>query len=264
MARLLVTGGSGFLGRHVVRAAEAHGWQVIAPPRSVLDVRKADAVIDTVAAWRPRAVLHLAYRRDDRPSIVEASEHVARAATAAGARLVHLSTDVVFRGRPEPYREDDPTDATMDYGRWKAEAEARVAAACPGAVLMRTSLLYGTDEPGQQASLVRQAASTGHPAFFTDEVRCPTHVDDVAGAALTVCGLPEVTGPLHVASPEPLSRATFAVLLASWLGLDPAGLRTTTLAEAGSDRPGAVILDTTTAAGVGLRCRPASEVLRIR
>jgi hypothetical protein len=58
---------------------------------------------------------------------------------------VHLSTDVVFGGRPLPYTEADTPDPITDYGRWKTEAEAQVTAAHPGAILVRTSLIYGTE-----------------------------------------------------------------------------------------------------------------------
>jgi dTDP-4-dehydrorhamnose reductase len=262
---LLVTGGSGFLGRHLGRLAD-HPWQVVAPPSSVLDVRREDAVRDAVREWRPQAIVHLAYRRDDRRTIVDGSAHVARAAGEVGARLVHLSTDLVFAGRSRPYNEQDPPDATQDYGRWKADAERRVLDASPDAVVVRTSLLYGTEDPGDQLAMVQQASRTGRPAFFTDEIRCPTHVDDVAAAILTLAGRSDaahqLTGPLHVASPEALSRADFARTLATWSGIDPASLPVTTLADRGADRPGCVILDSSLAAAQGIGCRPATSVLR--
>ena len=104
--RILVTGGAGYLGQEVVRRAAAVGWSVRAtwltrrPDLDVewvrADVRDADAL--TRAARDVDAVVHTAYRQDDDPwsNNVDGSRAVARA--ARGARLVHLSTDVVFRG----------------------------------------------------------------------------------------------------------------------------------------------------------------------
>ena len=81
---------------------------------------------------RPDVVIHTAYRQDEDDVNTVGSENVARAAAAVGARLVHLSTDVVFDGRKgAPYVEDDPVSPVTDYGRAKAEAEVRVAAAHP-------------------------------------------------------------------------------------------------------------------------------------
>ena len=84
----------------------------------------------------PEVVIHTAYRQDGdgaREIVVDGSENVARAATAVGARLVHLSTDVIFDGRKgAPYVEADAPSPCTEYGRAKAEAEERVLGAAPG------------------------------------------------------------------------------------------------------------------------------------
>jgi dTDP-4-dehydrorhamnose reductase len=137
---------------------------------------------------------------------------VARAARAVGARLVHLSTDVVFGGRlARPYREDDEPDPVTDYGRTKAEAERRVAAAHPDALLVRTSLIYGG--PGHEPSKHELAARDEANAFYVDEIRSPVQVGDLAGALLELAAI-ELAGPLHVAGADDLSRADFAELIA--------------------------------------------------
>ncbi|MFN8123261.1 MAG: sugar nucleotide-binding protein [Thermoleophilia bacterium] len=94
---LLLTGGSGLLGRAVRAAAE--GWRVVAPSHGELDVCDAGAVRAAVADAAPAAVVHCAYARDDRAVNVDGAGNVAGAAALAGARLVHMSTDVVFAGR---------------------------------------------------------------------------------------------------------------------------------------------------------------------
>jgi dTDP-4-dehydrorhamnose reductase len=260
---LLVTGASGFLGRHLARHPAIADWELIAPGSLTLDVRRREVVLASATEWKPQAIVHLAYRRDDPRTIVQGSRHVAEAAAACGAHLVHLSTDLVFGGRSTDYTESDRPDATLDYGRWKAEAEAAVLAACPSAVLLRTSLLYGTDQLSPpQLDVERAARAQTTMAFFTDEIRCPTHADDVAAAICQLADRREVSGPLHLASPEPMDRAAFARLVARWLGLDPAALRSATLAEAGVARPGRVVLDSSRAGALGFTCRPASSVLR--
>jgi dTDP-4-dehydrorhamnose reductase len=208
-------------------------------------------------------VVHLAYRRDDRRVIVDGSRNVAAAAASAGARLIHLSTDVVFAGRDTPYTEIDVPDATMEYGRWKAEAELEVHRAHPDAVMVRTSLLYGTHHlsPGQHA--VAEALGGGAPmTYFTDEYRCPVHATDVAEAVLRLAELPEVDGPLHIAGPQALSRADLAAAFARHQGLDESQLVTSTLAENGLQRPARVVLDSSAAAHIGITCRSVEEALR--
>ena len=61
MSRVLITGASGFAGRHLVAACRADGDEVIeAPPSRVADLRDAEAAVGVVAAARPEVVYHLA------------------------------------------------------------------------------------------------------------------------------------------------------------------------------------------------------------
>ena len=123
---------------------------------------------------------------------------------------MHLSTDVVFDGeKGEPYVEEDEPAPLTDYGRAKADAERAVLEAHPGALVVRTSLIYGGLEPGPQERL----AADPDASFFTDEVRCPIQVGDLA-QALVELSRHELGGRLHVAGADRLSRREFAELLA--------------------------------------------------
>ncbi len=257
---MLVTGASGFLGRHLLD--EPGDWEVVAPPHDALDLLRGDLVRDFVESWKPQVVVHLAYRKE-RQQIVDVSRHVAEAAATQGARLIHLSTDLVFAGRPEPYTEADVPFPVIEYGRDKLDAERAVLAAVPRAVVIRTSLLYGTDRTSPVQEDARAAADgRSSMRFFTDEVRCPTHAADVARAIVAVADRPDVAGVLHVAGPRPMSRADFAELNASWLGVAAARLRTSTIGESGQVRPGCVVLDSSRAGALGITCRDPLQALR--
>ncbi len=187
---------------------------------------------------------------------------MAVAAAQVGARLIHVSTDMVFCKCSGPYVESDRADATTDYGRWKAEADARVLAACPLALIVRPSLMYGTDRLGYCQTDVQRAIAGTHPmAFFTDESRCPAHAGDIAAAICRLADDHGVTGVLHLAGSQALTRAQFASAIARKLGLDEHRLRFSSLAESGLDRPGILILDTSKARSLGLRLRTVSEAL---
>lgn len=258
---LFVTGATGLLGRHLQASPESERWEFIAPGSRSLDVRRHDDVVRTIREWKPTAVVHLAYRRDERAAIVDASRSVAEAAASVKARLVHMSTDVVFGGRPAPYVESDTPTPLHDYGRWKAEAEQAVMEACPSAVMIRTSLLYSSDMSSPLVADV-QAALNGQPfTFFTDEVRCPAHAADVASAVARLAAMPEVTGPLHVAGPRAITRADFVALVARRLGRDPSALVTGPLGEAAASRPANVVLDSSRAASLGIACAPPERWL---
>jgi dTDP-4-dehydrorhamnose reductase len=220
---LLVIGGSGYLGGELLTRAP---WAA-APSSSELDIRDEAAVFDFFMRTGPRAVVNAAYRRDDRATTCDGAIHVARAATVVGARFVHVSTDLVFDGeKGSPYVEEDEPAPVNDYGRDKADAELEVLDACPGAAVVRTSLIYGGPSPGPQE---RMAADPG-AAFFTDEYRCPVQVGDLAAALLELASSGH-EGLLHVAGADRVSRRDFAELLSK------GPVRATSQAEAGEPRP---------------------------
>lgn len=260
---MLITGGAGFLGQHLGIASEADDWELFAPPSTMIDIRLRERVIEEFYEWRPTAIVHLAYLKGDRRTIVEGSRNVAEAATICGARLVHMSTDAIFPGRTAPYREYDAPFPITDYGVMKLEAERAVAAECPGAVLVRGSLVYGTRRVATIQTDVELALTGQRPMrFYTDEYRCPAHAADVAAALSSLAAEPEIRGPLNVAGPVAVSRAELAETFARWMGFDPRGLSTGTMALSGTIRPGRVVLDTTLASSYGIECRPLSETLR--
>jgi dTDP-4-dehydrorhamnose reductase len=272
--RLLVTGGSGYLGGAVVGLAEAAGWDPVGtsfrtPGLVRLDVRDAAAVDRLVAAVRPDCVVHTAYLQDGPEAWatnVDGSANVARAAAAAGARLVHVSTDLVFDGAAgRPYREDDPVGPVIDYGRSKAAAEAAVAAADARAVLVRTSLIYGGGTlSGHERRILEVADGRAELAFFTDELRCPVCAGDLARALIALADMP-VSGPLHVAGADGVSRHEFARLVAEANGRRGVRLPTALAAQIAPGRPRDCRLDCSRAAALlGGPLRGVREVLGSR
>ena len=230
--RLLITGGSGYLGRHLVRRVAA-GWPgawryttfsadpLGRPQGARLDLRDGAAVARFVAGFAPEAVIHTAGSNttpDMTAVIVDGTRHVAEAAARAGARLVHLSTDSIFGGDRAPYDESAPPAPLNEYGRAKAAAEA-LALAHPNAVAVRTSLIYGLEEMDNGTAWLAAALRAGRPVtLFTNQRRNPVWVETLAAACLELLDLP-YRGVLNVAGRQTLSRAEFGLRLLDWWGI---------------------------------------------
>lgn len=224
----------------------------MAPSSGELDLRDRAAVDEHISRFRPDAVVHTAYRKE-RADIVDATRHIAEACDVQEVRLIAVSTDAVFTGRPDPYTEADVPDPVHDYGRWKVEAEQEVLC-LPEAVVVRTSLLYGRSTLSAHDRTVRDAIDGVRPmTFFTDEYRNALFADDLATVLLQLAVDRSVRGVLHVAGPRLLSRADLARSTCERHGWDASLLQTGTLAASGLDRPGRVSLDSTLAAKHGWR-----------
>lgn len=255
--RILVTGGrTGYLGRHVVAAAAQH--EVVAVGSVDADIRDRAAVEALLAAHRPDAVVHTAYVQSEWDVTATGAAHVALAARAHDARLVLVSSDVVFSGDDVHYDENARPDPITAYGAAKAAAETTALTAGGDVVVARTSLILG-DGASQHERLVHALAGGADGALFDDEGRCPVHVGDLAAALVELAG-GDHRGVLHVAGADAMSRLELGRLIARRDGLDPEVLRGTS--RAGLPGPVDVRLDSTLASTVlATRLRGAREFL---
>ena len=256
-APLLVTGGSGYLGSELLRQASVKplaATRFSSEPGLAdadwirLDVRDGEAVRGALARLRPAAVIHTAYRQDDAAVTAGGTAAVAAACVAVGARLVALSSDLVFDGtKGAPYTEDDPPSPISDYGRAKAEAEEAALSAGPRALVVRTSLLYGGEHPGRAERAALAAADGADAAvFFEDELRSPVVVTDLAAALLELVEA-DVAGLLHVAGPDVVSRYRLARLFAEAHGRSPQRIQPGSIAASGLVRSPDCSLDSSRA-----------------
>jgi len=262
MRRILITGGTGYLGGELIQQAGTRGWEVGATSFSHLpddshiawlrlDIRDEPAVSRAFGAWRPDVVIHTAYRQrgpDLWSTSAEGAGVVARVAREVDARLIHMSSDALFDGtRAGSYSESDDPSPITPYGEAKAAAERLVAEAHPAALIVRTSLIYGGVQRSPHEQLVLDAlAGQADIAFFTDELRCPIAVSDLA-AALLELARDEQAGRLHIAGADVVSRYEFAQLVAAAHGQDPARLHAATSATSTVRRPRNCALDSSLA-----------------
>lgn len=248
MSRVLVTGGRGFVGAPLIQRLLAAGEEVHAISTSApsgsdsgarwwqLDLSRPRDVDRLLLDLRPERLIHLAWyvehgrfwESPENVAWVEWSLHLLRAFVGCGgARALMLGTcaEYDWQHASAPLRElDSPLAPTTLYGVAK-DALRRVAAPyCEreGAQLAwgRLFFLFGPGEaPARLVPSVIRSLLAGEPAETTSggQQRDFMHVDDAA-AALVALARSDVTGPVNIASGQPVAIGELVDMIASRIG----------------------------------------------
>ncbi len=198
--RIMIAGAGGMLGQDVRQAVLDAGHQDVALVRAELDITDARMVADAVADACPDVVVNCAAWTD-----VDGAEadpegamlvngrgagNLARAAAAAGAWTIHVSSDYVFNGRKRmPYVESDAVEPICAYGWSKLEGEREVARAAPGRhTIVRSSWLFGARGKCFPRTILQRAAERDHLDVVCDQIGTPTFTGHLAGALVKLAG----------------------------------------------------------------------------
>lgn len=208
--RILIAGARGRLGRAFNDLCRLRGLPVVVLGRDELDVTDACSVERALKRFSPWAVVHATgYGRVDQPDRdatrcfrenTLGAENLARACAARDVKLVTFSTDFVFDGaKGAAYVESDLPAPFNAYGRSKFEAERRVAIAHPGALIVRTSALFGhADHTRFVATTVRRFSDPGG-IVAAEHIISPTYVPDLVNATLDLL-IDDEAGLWHLAN----------------------------------------------------------------
>jgi dTDP-4-dehydrorhamnose reductase len=257
--KVLVTGAHGQLGHDVVSALHRAGTVPIAPAREELDFMRPESIARTIEAYRPDWIINCAaWTQVDRAESEadtafavnrDAAGSLAEAASRAGSRLLHMSTDFVFNGRQSrPYIETDVPDPLGVYGRSKLAGEQAVAAALPGAIILRTAWVYGVHGHNFVKTMLRLATQGKAPRVVDDQFGSPTWSADIAAVILQLVAA-NASGLFHYTSAGRTSWHGFAEAI-----LDEA-------AAAGFELKTTAVEPIPTAAWPAAAARPACSVL---
>jgi dTDP-4-dehydrorhamnose reductase len=193
--RILITGGSGQVGRALKAARLPRGVTLSAPPRAELDLADPGTLASAIASGPWAAVINAgAYTAVDRaesePEAAWAANALgpallAEATYAAGIPLVHLSTDYVFAGDKQgAYVEEDPIGPLGVYGASKAAGEIGVRAGNPRHLIARTAWVVSPDGSNFLKTMLRLGAERPNLRVVDDQHGAPTSAKDIAEALI--------------------------------------------------------------------------------
>jgi len=238
---VLVTGATGILGHAICRSLAhrepvigvglLHSIAVAGVTLVRADLSNRGSIETLVHQAKPHLIIHCAALTDvDRcerePILAErvnvaGTSNVAAAARAAGASLVHISTDQLWDGSRPFVTEETPPCPLNVYGRTKAEAEAVALSNHRETLVVRTNF-FGAGLPWRRSFsdwVVDGLAAGASLRLFTDVFFTPISIPELVGSLLELVSL-KVTGVIHLAGSERVSKYEFGCAIARALGYD--------------------------------------------
>ena len=206
------------------------GCEVLAVDVDELDIASADAVDSFFSRHKPDLVFNCAAMTNvdgcesDEESAYRVNAlgpmNLAIASQRHGSRLLHVSTDYVFRGDGErPYTEHDTPSPNTAYGRTKLAGEKAVLDSCGNSCICRTAWLYGYVGNNFVKTMLRLARENGRLKVVGDQVGNPTSAMDLA-YQLAQLGASTETGIFHcTCGGNPVSWHAFAERIIQQAGL---------------------------------------------
>jgi len=196
--RILQFGTVGQLGLELIHAAEANAVDLQRVTLEEADFTRPNDVVRAVEQARNIDVVvnAAAYTAVDKAETEEALARtinadtvgiLAKACTARGLPLIHVSTDYVFDGaKTSPYAESDPTNPLSAYGRTKLAGEDAVRNVLEAHVIVRTSWIYSVHGSNFVKTMLRLGAERDVLKVVDDQYGAPTSAGDLARAILTI------------------------------------------------------------------------------
>jgi len=228
--RILVTGGSSYLGRHLVPMASKKFELCYTyfqhdplglPNGRWLNINDDAQFYQLATEFQPDVIIQLAGSNrgaNMEQVILRAAQNATTIAHSLGIRLIHISTDSLLDGRHPPYRESDAPTPITAYGRAKAEAE-RLVARHADHVIIRTSLIYGLTVMDHSTRWICNSLNEGQPVtLFDNQIRQPVWVETLSQTCLELVEA-KFRGIINVAGRQAMSRAEYGLKLLDWWGV---------------------------------------------
>ena len=275
--RWALLGSRGQLGQELLHTLTA---DVVALPRTSIDLARPETIAPVLTALRPRVVINCAAynlvdQAESEPAVAFAVNalavrELARCCRDLDCTLVHFSTDQLFgldESRSTPYRETDAPGPVNCYGTSKLAGEYFVRAVCPKHLIIRTCGLYGrrgqsTERTNFVERILQHAAAGAELRVVHDQCCTPTSAADLAQAVAVLLQAGQ-TGLYHVTNDGWCTWYEFAMTIVGMVG---AQVRVTPVASTAyaspARRPRYSVLDSSAYDRLGLAPRrPWCEAL---
>ena len=190
--KILVTGANGMLAKEVKEKFEK-GNEIIATDVAELDITDEKAVMDYVMNVKPEYIINCAAytavdKAEDNYELADkingdGPTNLAKAAKAAGAKLVHISTDYVFGGNldiSKDYKEDDAKAPVTAYGKTKLHGEKEIEKNMDEYYIFRTAWLYGIGGNNFVKTMTKLGSTRDEISVVSDQHGSPTYAKDLA------------------------------------------------------------------------------------
>lgn len=240
--KILITGSAGMLGTQVVCdlsrgytelgevPAALKGAEVLTADVDTLDITDKAATEEYMEENRPDVVINCAAytnvdgcesHQDDAFTVnAIGPRNLAIACEKVGAKLVHVSTDYVFRGdEATPRREYDITNPISVYGKTKHAGEEFVKQFCSRYFIVRTAWLYGYHGKNFVKTMVRLCNERGGASVVNDQHGNPTNAADLSHHLLKIAACEEY-GTYHCTGNGECTWYEFAAEIARLAGFE--------------------------------------------
>lgn len=190
--KILITGANGMLAKEV-KEKFAEGNEITATDVADLDITDEKAVFDFVNKLKPDYIINCAaftavdkaeecYELADRIN-GDGPTNLAKAAKAAGSKLVHISTDYVFGGDLDisrDYKEDDSKEPVTVYGKTKLHGEQGIENNMEEYYIFRTAWLYGVGGNNFVKTMTKLGSTKDEINVVSDQHGSPTYAKDLS------------------------------------------------------------------------------------
>ncbi len=275
--KLLITGGSGFLGWHLCQIAKQEYSVYSTYFSHHIEIPGINTLSANLTEWnqlkqifkeiQPTAVIHTAalsqpnfcqtHPQESHKINVTASKNIAELCADASIPCIFTSTDLVFDGKGAPYKETDPVNPVNLYGKQKVMAEEEMLKCYPMTAVCRMPLMFGATTP-TATSFIQGFLKTLQQGkelnLFTDEFRTPVSGLTAAKGLLLVLNQ-QISGHIHLGGKERISRYEFGKLMVEVLQLSNAKIKPGRQQDVkmAAPRPSDVSLDSSVAFELGYK-----------